>query len=116
MKYLITYITSAGNETHRDVEAATEMEAKELVLNNLGARQVLTVKSIKDDKIKHWKTTHPSMNELEDYVVFLSELRNSRMNAIINSEVSGITHIQYDNELQILKPVINKLKSIINNQ
>tara|TARA_R110002153_G_scaffold109109_2_gene249832 strand:+ start:631 stop:972 length:342 start_codon:yes stop_codon:yes gene_type:complete len=113
MKYLITYITSAGNETHRDVEAATEMEAKELVLNNLGARQVLTVKSIKDDKIKQ---THPSMNELEDYVVFLSELRNSRMNAIVNSEVSGITHIQYDNELQILKPVINKLKSIINNQ
>ena len=113
MKYLITYITSAGNETHRDVEAATEMEAKELVLNNLGARQVLTVKAIKDDKIKQ---THPSMNELEDYVVFLSELRNSRMNAIINSEVSGITHIQYDNELQILKPVINKLKSIINNQ
>ena len=113
MKYLITYITSAGNETHRDVEAATEMEAKELVLNNLGARQVLTGKSIKDDKIKQ---THPSMNELEDYVVFLSELRNSRMNAIVNSEVSGITHIQYDNELQILKPVINKLKSIINNQ
>jgi hypothetical protein len=56
------------------------------------------------------------LKELEDYVIFLSELRNSRMNAIVNSEVSGIAHIQYDNELEILKPVINKLKSIINKQ
>jgi ribosomal protein L20A (L18A) len=44
MKYLVTYITSAGNETHRDVEAATETEAKELVLSSLGARYILTVK------------------------------------------------------------------------